>query len=401
MLATIEDQASELIALRHQLHQIPEVGLDLPQTGQVIHAQIKALGLECQTGKNITAFSAVLRGGKASPDINQRRIVLLRADMDGLPVQEKTGLPWASTNGNMHACGHDVHMSGLVGAMRALAAHKDQLCGDVVFMFQPGEESHDGARKMMAEKMLEVAGRLPDHAYGLHVWAGRYPAGYIGTRPGAMMASSDTCKIVVKGKGGHGSAPHETRDPIPVLAEIITQLQLMVTREFNAFDPVVITCGQVHAGTAPNVIPEEGWLEITIRAFSTESRNRVLERIQTLAQGIAQAHQQSADCHLQKLYPVTNNDPEEVQFASNVINQALPGRWALQETAMAAAEDFSVVLEQIPGCFIGVSAVEPGQDHTQLNFNHSAKARYSDAVVPDCAKVLAAIAYARLSSAGQ
>lgn len=401
MLATIatdvSEMTSDLVALRHRLHQIPEVGLHLPQTGDAIRSVIAAAGLEVHEARSVTGFMAVIRGGQAPADLADRPIVLLRADMDALPITEATDLPWRSTNGAMHACGHDLHMAGLVGAMRVLARHAERLRGDVVCMFQPGEEGCDGAQHMIDEGLLEAAGRLPDHAYGLHVWSGRYPAGFIGTRPGPMMASSDTLSITIQGRGGHGSAPHETLDPIPVAAELITQAQVMIARAFNAFDPVVATCGRIAGGTAPNVIPDTVTCDYTLRAFSPEARARLIERLSDLARGIAAAHSMSARCDLTPLYPVTVNDEAEYAFVREVVEGLWPGRWAEQDTPMAAAEDFAKVLNRIPGCFVGVCAVPEGVDAAGQAFNHSAKAVFTDAAVPECARLLASLAAARLT----
>lgn len=388
--------APELSSIRHELHQIPEVGLHLPKTAARVRQEIDALGLEVHECQSATGFMVVLRGGAgtASP---RRPIVLLRADMDALPVQEDTGLDWASRNGNMHACGHDLHTAGLIGAMRVLTARREELAGDVVFMFQSGEEGWHGAQHMINEGMLDVAGRTPDHAYGVHVWSSRYPAGFIGTRPGPMMASSDSMAITIHGHGGHGSAPHETRDPIPVAASIVTEAQVMVAREFNIFDPVVATCGQIHAGTIANVIPNTAFLEFTLRTLSAESRSRLIRRLRELSENTAAAHGMRAECKLVELYPVTNNDPHEYEFAAQTISSLYPERWQLQRDPMAAAEDFSQVLERIPGVFIGVSAVNPGEDHTSLPFNHSPHARFRDDAIADAATILATLAYRRLA----
>lgn len=396
LVSSITADESYLIGLRHELHQIPEPGLDLPLTGQRIKAEIKQWDVELTECMSATGFMAVLRGGRR-PTTRDVPTVLLRADMDALPVVERTEVDFASTNGAMHACGHDVHMSGLVGAMRALAQHRDQLAGDVVFMFQPGEEGHDGAQHMIDENMLEASGRLPDHAYGIHVWSARYPHGFIGTRPGPMMASADTMHITVKGRGGHGSAPHETRDPVPVAAEIVTQAQVMITREFNIFDPVVATCGHLEAGSSPNVVPEEATLHFTLRAFSDAAREKLQRRLGELAQGIAAAHNQVAEIDLHHLYPVTKNDASEYEFCETTVESILPGRWAPQDVPMAAAEDFSKVIERIPGCFIGVSAVADEADPNELQFNHSAFAVFDDSVIADCSKVLATLAVRRIN----
>lgn len=391
-IATI---APQLIELRRNLHQIPEPGLRLPQTAARIRAEIEQLGLETVECQSATGIMAILRG---EAEDAHRPLVLLRADMDGLPIAEDTGLAWAATNGAMHGCGHDIHMAGLVGAMRTLHHFRDRLRGDVLFMFQSGEEGHDGAQYMINEDMLEAAGRLPDHAYALHVWASRFPTGFIGSKPGPIMASSDTLKITVRGRGGHGSAPHENLDPIPVAAQIILDAQVMIAREFSIFDPVVATCGQIHAGTASNITPDTASLEYTLRAFNPATRIRLVNRLTELAQATARTHSMSAEVERVELYPVTMNDDAEYQFVREVVESAFPGRWGVQSEPMAAAEDFSKVLERIPGCFVSVSAVPAEDDHRSAPFNHSARAIFADEVVADCASVLAVLAFDRLTS---
>lgn len=394
-LTTIED---DLVSLRHELHQCPEPGLDLPRTTGRVRREFSALGMEIHDATTVSGFCAVLRGGRgATTAPAERPLVLLRADMDGLPVEERTGLDWASTNGAMHGCGHDMHMAGLVGAARALTALRDELTGDVVFFLQPGEEGQDGAQHMIDEGLLEVAGRLPDHAYALHVWSAQFPAGLIGARPGAQMASSDSVDVVVHGRGGHGSAPHKALDPVPVIAEVITQSSVMVAREFDVFDPVVVTCGSLHAGSVRNVIPDNATGRFTIRAFSEAARGKVLEDFRRLAEGIVAAHGMTCEYQLTELYPVTANDPDEVAFAREVLGAALPGRWAEVARPQGAAEDFSKVLQRIPGCFLVVSAVPEGVDEETAPFNHSAEAVYADQRLVDCSRVLAELALARLS----
>lgn len=393
--AYVDAIAAQLIELRRELHQFPEPGLHLPLTADRIRREIKALNLPFSDCQNATGLIAVLRGDRQKT--GYRPCVLLRADMDGLPIVENTTYPWASTNGNMHACGHDIHMAALIGAMRALYHVRDQLAGDVVFMFQSGEEGHDGAQYMINENMLEFAGRLPDHAYALHVWASRFPTGFIGSKPGPIMASSDTLKITVRGRGGHGSAPHENLDPIPVAAQIVLDAQVMIAREFSIFDPVVATCGQIHAGTASNITPDTAMLEYTLRAFNPATRIRLVRRLTELAQATARTHSMSAEVERIELYPVTMNDDVEYQFVREVVESAFPGRWGVQSEPMAAAEDFSKVLERIPGCFVSVSAVPTEGDHRTAPFNHSARAIFADEVVADCASVLATLAFERLT----
>ena len=251
--------AAEITDLRHLLHQHPEAGMQLPLTQQTVLDALAGLPLEVSTGTSCTSVTAVLRGGAAPERIEDRVVVLLRADMDGLPVQEETGMPFASQrDGFMHACGHDIHTATLVGAARLLCAHQSELAGDVVFMFQPGEELLQGARAMIAEGVLDAAGKRADAAYGMHVFSSVFPAGEFATRPGTLMAASDTMFVDIIGKGGHGSTPYLANDPVPVMAEVILGLQTLTAKKFSQFDPVVINVGVARAGDAANIIPYIG-----------------------------------------------------------------------------------------------------------------------------------------------
>lgn len=385
----------ELIALRRELHQIPEVGLQLPQTQQLILDKLAGLPLEITTGDAVTSVVAVLRGGKVTE--GTRPVVLLRGDMDALPVTELTGLPYASTNGAMHACGHDLHMSLLVGAAKALCAQREQLAGDVIFMFQPGEEGVDGARYMIEEGILEAAGNPVTAAYAIHVWAALDPLGTFSTKPGPIMASSDVATVRMIGRGGHGSAPHLAADPVPALAEFVTATHRLVTRSFNIFDPAVVTVGHLKAGSAANVIPEDGFLEATIRAFSTETRDKLLAELPALADNIAAANGVTAEYTLTEQYPVTVNNPDQADLVADTVTEMFGAdrhvRW---EAPLAGAEDFSRVLQQAPGCFIGLSACPPELDPTTAPFNHSAYAQFDDSVVADGAALLAQLALREL-----
>src|SRR3954447_22076830 len=274
--------ASDLTRLRHTLHEHPEVGLDLPVTQRTVLEAIDGLGLEVSTGERVSSVTAVLRGGRPGP------AVLLRGDMDALPVTEATGLDYASkVDGAMHACGHDLHTAMLVGAARLLAAHRDALAGDVVFMFQPGEEGLDGARYMVEEGVLDAAGPRVSSAYGMHVMAAMNPRGQFTTRPGTLMAASDELRVTVRGAGGHGSAPHLGRDPIAVAAQLVGDLQTLVTRRFDVFDPVVLTVGMFHAGTKRNIIPDEAVFQATVRTFSAEARELMRTASVQLCESVA------------------------------------------------------------------------------------------------------------------
>ncbi len=315
----------EVVELRHRLHRRPEIGLQLPETQRAVLDALASLPLEISTGSSCSSVTAVLRGtgqagtAGAAGDGAPRPTVLLRGDMDALPLQELAGVEFTSTiDGAMHACGHDLHTAMLVGAARLLSAHRDALAGDVVFMFQPGEEGWDGAGHMLAEGVLDAAGTRVQRAYGMHVIAGRLPRHQFTTRPGTLMAASDGLNVKVKGTGGHGSAPHRAKDPVSVAAEIITALQAMVTRQFDIFDPVVITVGSFHAGTRRNIIPEEAVFDATVRSFSPAARERIQVASVRLCEAIAAAHGLEADARYNTEYPVTVNDDAQAAFASGV-----------------------------------------------------------------------------------
>ena len=388
--------SSELVSLRRELHQIPEVALQLPLTQQRVLEALEGLPLEVTLGKSVTSVVGVLRGGVETS--GKRPVVLLRGDMDGLPVEEETGLEWASSNGNMHACGHDLHMTMLVGAARALCEIRDQLAGDVIFMFQPGEEGADGCKYMLAEGLLDVAGSRPDHAYAIHVWASQETGGVFSTKPGTVMASSDVAKVRVVGRGTHGSTPQLGRDPVPALAEMVTATHSFVTRGFSVFDPVVVSVGRLAAGAIANVIPSEGSFDATLRTFSAESRERLLRELPKLFGGIAEAHGVELDYEHVEQYPMTINDAGEADDVAAVITELFGTkrhrRW---ENPLAGAEDFSRILQATPGCFIGLSAAPSDVDPATAPYNHSPQARFDDSVLADGATLLAELARRRLN----
>ncbi|MBO0814354.1 MAG: amidohydrolase, partial [Actinobacteria bacterium] len=340
---------------------------------------------------------AVLRGEAAKGDGGP--VVLLRADMDALPVTERTGLEFASRiDGTMHACGHDLHSAMLVGAARLLSARRADLPGSVVFMFQPGEEGHGGARFMIEEGVLDAAGKRAGAAYALHVTSADLPAGVFSTREGPMMAAADALDITVHGRGGHGSQPHHAADPIPAACEIVTALQVLVTRTFDIFDPVVITVGSFHAGTTNNVIPDEARMEVTIRSFSAESRALVREAAVRLVHDTASAHGLTATAEFEDSYPVTVNDQQEARFVAQVVADMLgEDRYYPQVNPMAGAEDFSFVLDQVPGAFVMLGACPPPVDPATAPDNHSAFAVFDDMVLPDGAALFTELAVRRLN----
>ncbi len=384
----------ELQALRRELHADPELGNDNPRTQARILAALDGLDLEITTGESVTSVVAVLRG--RAETAGERPIVLLRGDMDGLPVTEATGQPFASTTGTMHACGHDLHVAGLVGAVRILHELRDELPGDVVFMFQPGEEGPGGAAPMIAEGVLDAAGRRADAAFGLHVISAQAPLGVWTGRAGVLMAAADQCYIAVRGAGGHGSQPHRSKDPVPVACEIVLALQAMVTRQFDAFDPVVVTAGRIVGGTKENIIPDDAHIDLTVRTFSKTNHDQVPERIERLARGIAEAHGLSAEVNYVPGYPVTVNDDAAYALMTDTVTDLFGAeRYVEMPFPEAGAEDFSYVLEQVPGAYIFVSAY-PGDDWNTAATNHSPRALFDDVVLADCSALLAEVTLRRL-----
>ena len=385
----------DLRAFRRQMHQHPEMGLDLPRTQERVLAALDGLDLTLSTGTGTTSVTGVLRGGAASD--GDRPTVLLRADMDALPVQELTDVAYRSqVDGVMHACGHDLHTAMLVGAARLLDARKAELPGDVVLMFQPGEEGWAGARVMVDEGVLDAAGRRVDAAYGMHVFSSLEPHGTFVTKPGPMLAASDGFAVTVKGRGGHGSAPHAALDPVSAAAEMVLALQTAVTRSFDAQDPVVVTVGVLRAGTRRNVIPDEAFIEATVRTFSPEHRARAAEILPRVVHGIAAAHGLQADAQYTEEYPVTINDEDETAFAAGVVAELFPDRHTQWARPLGGSEDFSFVLREVPGSFLGLGAAPPGADLATSEYNHSPRALFDDGVLADGAALYAALAIERL-----
>ena len=381
----------EMKELRRAIHADPETGLHLPRTQERVLDWLDGLGYEISLGGGLSSVTAVLRGTAADMGAEAPG-VLLRADMDALPLQERSGVDFASRiDGVMHACGHDLHTSMLAGAASLLAAHRDRLAGDVVLMFQPGEEGHDGAGRMVREGVLDAAGPRVGQAFGMHVLSAVGPARSFMGREGAAMSAADGLFVTVLGSGGHGSTPHAAADPVTVAAEMVLALQTMVTRQFNAFEPVVVTTGTFHAGTQRNIIPETATFEATIRSFSPAVQDQLERAIPRLLRGIAAAHGVEVETAYRREYPATVNHSASNQLARDTVAELFDGRrFTDLANPLTASEDFSRVLNEVPGSMLFLSALAPGSGPAA--YNHSPYALFDDAVLADGAALYAGLA---------
>jgi len=383
--------SDRIVSLRRAIHAEPELGLDTPRTRDKVRADLADLPLEWAEGPSTTGAVATLKGSRPGP------AVLLRGDMDALPMQEETGLDFASgISGRMHACGHDTHTAMLAGAARILSARREELAGEVRFMFQPGEEGFHGARFMLEDGLLggegDVDRPLPEAAFALHIMPNA-PHGVIGSRPGALLAAADMVRIAVMGRGGHASMPHDTLDPVPVACEIVGAIQTLVTRRFEAAEAVVVTITQLDAGSAHNIIPDEAVLTGTIRTLSPGKRKAVQAALRQLAEGIAKAHAMEAEVTFTEGFPPTLNDPRAIDLGEKVANElGGPGAFLRMDHPIMGAEDFSYVLQKIPGAmyFLGVAA--EGDDWSRCCGLHSSRMMVDEKVLPKGAAFLAACA---------
>ncbi len=349
LLEEAQSLQERTVVLRRQLHEHPELELELPWTQARVADELADLPITLTQGAGCTSLIGVLDGGEPGPT------VLLRGDMDALPMPEDTHEEFRSKiDGVMHACGHDAHTAMLASAARLLVDRRAELKGRVVFMFQPGEEGGHGARVMLQNGLFDVAGR-PDAAFALHQ-SPSIPSGMITVKPGATMASTDELFIRVVGKGGHASMPHLAADPIPPACEIVTALSAFVTRRVDVFDPAVVTVAKIRAGTTNNVIPEDALLIGTIRAVSAKTRAAVVAGVEQIAVNIAAAHGCVAEVSLTPGYPVTVNDDTMAFYMRDLATDLLGEKLVrVMPAPVMGAEDFSYVLEEVPGAmaFLG------------------------------------------------
>ncbi|MEK9907989.1 MAG: M20 family metallopeptidase [Aquiluna sp.] len=391
LLAEASQYAETLSTIRRDLHQIPEFALELPKTQQRILESIDGLG-EITLGKNLSSIALHIKGGKPGPT------VLLRADMDALKVEEESGESFSSTNGYMHACGHDLHMAGAIGAAHLLATHKDMLNGDVLIWFQPGEEGHHGADVMIEEGMLELTGSRPVAAYGLHVFTS-LPLGAVACKPGPLMASAGDLHVTFHGSGGHGSMPWLSKDPVTPMVEAISALQSLINKHFDQFDPVILNVGWIRAGddATTNVIADSAGFGATVRTFSEANTKKLHELAPKLIHSIAEGFGVSAEVEFGRATKVLMNDPAAVTTVEKVAKELVgEAGYVPMQSPIAGGEDFASIVAEVPGAFVFVGACPKDIDYTTAPTNHSAKAKFDDSVLPLCSALLASLAFEHL-----
>ena len=394
LLADADRLLPDVVELRRRIHRRPELGLDLPRTQAAVLDALDGLSLETRAGQSVSSVVADLT-------VADGPVVLLRGDMDALPMPEDTGLGFASeVDGSMHACGHDAHTAMLVGAARLLHERRDLLHGSVRFMFQPGEEGHHGARFMVDEGVLDDELRV-DGAFALHV-SPNLPSGSVWTRGGPLMASADVLDITVTGKGGHASSPYLANDPMPVAAQMVQALQVLATRRINTFDPIVVTITKIRAGTTDNVIPETVEMQGTLRAVSENSRGLAIDAMSRLVEGIASAHDMQAELRVRPGYPVTVNDDDAAAFALRVATDLLGNENAGRMPApVMGAEDFSYVLQQRPGAMSFLGVCPPGEHPARAHACHSNRMTLDEDAMRAGIAMYSALAVEFLATAGE
>jgi amidohydrolase len=355
----------DAVTLRRRIHEHPELGLHLPKTVAAVREVLDGLDVKIEHGPSSSGMIVTLQGP------TQGRTILLRGDMDALPMPEDTGLAFASKEpGRMHACGHDSHTAMLAMAVKLLHANRGKLSGTVKFMFQPGEEGHFGALRMIEDGLIDKHPK-PDGAFAIHITP-NVPTGVMTAKAGPFMASTDTIEVRVVGKGGHASAPHHTVDPMPVACEIVLALQTFVTRKINAFDPVVLTIAKIDGGTTSNVIPEAVNLLGTLRSVSETSRARAKEGLKKVIEKIAEAHDARAEVKLTPGYDVTMNDGRMVALGADVARNLFGEKGFMPMPApVMGAEDWSYVLQRIPGCMMFLGVAPEGHSHHHAAPCHS------------------------------
>ncbi len=385
MSATLDVSPSlieRVVAYRRDFHRHPELGFEEHRTAGIVARLLAEFGYEVHTGIAKTGVVGVMHGAPGG------KTVMLRADMDALPIDEENSAEYRSTTARtMHACGHDGHVAILLGAAELIARRSAELNGTVCLVFQPAEEGHGGGAEMVREGIIERFGI--ERAYGLHL-SSSYPVGQLGFRAGPMYASSDSLEITIEGRGGHGAAPHQSIDPIFVAGEFIVAVQQVVSRQIDPLEPAVVTIGAIHGGTTHNVIPSRVTLLGTVRAFSAEVRAAMAERIERVLKGICDASGATYDFAYLWRYPVTSNDAEQTRYA-RALAQATVGAEAVIDVAqLMGAEDFSFFAQKVPACFYTLGAA--GGPDTSWPHHH-ARFDIDEAALANGVRMMAALAF--------
>jgi amidohydrolase len=379
--AKAQAMQEQLVAWRRDLHMHPELGFEEVRTAGLVTEHLERLGYEVFTGIARTGVVGVLRGGRPGPT------VMLRFDMDALPMQEANTVEYVSqTPGVMHACGHDGHVAIGMGVAVLLQQRREELPGVVKLVFQPGEEGMNGAEVMVQEGALDECGPRPDAAFGLHVWS-ESPLGQAGTTVGPMMAAADRWALTIKGRGGHGAQPHQTADPLVAAAHIVSALQTIVSRNVDPQKTAVVTVGTVHGGTAFNIIPAEVELSGTVRTFEEQVHQVVLQRMEALCKGVGAALDVTVDLKVDLLTPAVVNDAEATKLLREVAGDVLGQENVRDDLRTMGSEDMAYFLNEVPGSFIflGSGNAERGLDYP----HHNPRFDIDEAVLPLGVAILA------------
>ncbi len=384
-MSTIQEQAQNLFdytrTLRRDLHQHPELAFQEVRTAGIVARELRQLGLEVTTGVAETGVVGLLEGSMPGP------VILIRFDMDALPIAEQTGAAYASENpGVMHACGHDGHVSVGLTVARLLGEQREKLHGAVKFIFQPAEEGMGGAERMLEAGILENP--QVDYALSMHLW-NECPVGWVGVTTGPLMAGADVFDVLIEGKGGHGAMPQQTTDPIVAAAQIITALQSIVSRNVSPLETAVVSVGRVRAGEAFNVIPQSAELRGTLRTFQPAVRQKVVAQFEQIVKGVAGALGCTAEVNIQRLTPAVINDAQVARKVLDAV-QRLPGLRVETGYQSMVSEDMAFMLEQVPGCYLMVGSANAEKG---LNYgHHHPKFDFDEAVLPEAAAVMTAAA---------
>ncbi len=382
LLESARALADSVVADRRAIHRRPELAFQEHETAALVESRLRALGIPLRSGVGGTGVVGLIEGARPG------RTVLLRADMDALPIDEESAAEYASTApGVMHACGHDAHTAILIGAARLLLERRSDLAGCVKLMFQPAEEGGAGAVRMIEDGLLEDP--PVDAAFMLHV-AHALPAGQVATAAGPVLAGANSFTITVDGRGGHASRPHAAVDPVAVAAQVVTALQTLISREAPPEQPAVLTLGSFHAGTAPNIIPDRALLQGTIRAYDGDLMQELERRLEALARGVAQAMRASATVEYHMHYPPTINDAAMAELLAGAARAALGARAVGMAEPIMAAEDFSFILQRVPGAMLSLGVRAPGW--VEPRPVHTARFDLDESALPVGAACMASVA---------